>query len=548
MSWRSRSYNELPALSVRGPELRSNLRTVTMAWMYGIVWWACIVGSQTPMFQKEIGFNNFHFGLASAIPSLATISQLIAALLIERTGLRKFQFLHCGTAHRLMWIPIALVPLLLPTPSPLAVWAVLAMLAISWFNESLGRPAWMTWMSDLIPRRIRGRYFAFRGRITSVIMIAVVIGLGLLMDKNWAVWNFVNDTLHLNFIHGESEAQKSKLMLYTICGVYFVGALFGATDILLFSRIREVRPSVSHLTPPSTESIRSQLVSMFVEPFGDRLFRNYVFYSFALTFSITCSDIYYWLFSMRKLGFNSSATNLLFLVFAPIAALLASPFWGRQIDRWGRRPVLILTTIGATISLLPWFLATPSTPHPQFVETALNWASSHLSQLVGQGPWNVVSRQTPIGAYMLAMSGLIMAGISWSGIGLAQLGVVLDLGSGSGRSKTVAASYVLVSVGGFLGGFVGGCVTEWLDGCTPVGPFQWTGLTAVFGLAILVRLSSIAWLLGMPDHGSRPVRALLNQFRVNILSMFQSRPLRILGPGTQRTRTADDSVDAQDRA
>jgi hypothetical protein len=97
MSWRSRAYeDELPALSVRGPELRSNLRVVTIAWMYGIVWMVCIGGSHVYSFCRIIGFNNFEIGLMAAIPCLATLSQLIAATLIERTGLRKHQFLHCG--------------------------------------------------------------------------------------------------------------------------------------------------------------------------------------------------------------------------------------------------------------------------------------------------------------------------------------------------------------------------------------------------------------------------------------------------------------------
>ena len=44
MSWRSRTYDELPALSIRRGELRRALRIVTAAWMFGVVWMALVGG------------------------------------------------------------------------------------------------------------------------------------------------------------------------------------------------------------------------------------------------------------------------------------------------------------------------------------------------------------------------------------------------------------------------------------------------------------------------------------------------------------------------
>ena len=44
MSWRSRTYDELPALSIRRMELRRALRIVTAGWMFGIVWGSIVGG------------------------------------------------------------------------------------------------------------------------------------------------------------------------------------------------------------------------------------------------------------------------------------------------------------------------------------------------------------------------------------------------------------------------------------------------------------------------------------------------------------------------
>ena len=109
MSWRSKSYEVLPALSVRGPELRRSLRIVTAAWMFGVVWMVCISGSHVKVFGRILGFYDFAFGVMAALPWMASFGQIIAAVIIERTGLRKYQFIECVAINRLLWAAVALL-------------------------------------------------------------------------------------------------------------------------------------------------------------------------------------------------------------------------------------------------------------------------------------------------------------------------------------------------------------------------------------------------------------------------------------------------------
>lgn len=111
MSWREKSFEVLPALSVRGKELRHSLRLVTAAWMVGVIWSICVGGDQMRAFAHIMGFNDFAFGLMGAIPFIATLGQLPAAILVERTGLRKYLFFSSGIASRLLWMVLAAVPL-----------------------------------------------------------------------------------------------------------------------------------------------------------------------------------------------------------------------------------------------------------------------------------------------------------------------------------------------------------------------------------------------------------------------------------------------------
>ena len=71
MSWRRKSFEVLPALRVGGKDLRKSLRTVTGAWMLGVVWFSIISGSQMTIFAKMLGFSNRQFGLfCSHIPQM----------------------------------------------------------------------------------------------------------------------------------------------------------------------------------------------------------------------------------------------------------------------------------------------------------------------------------------------------------------------------------------------------------------------------------------------------------------------------------------------
>ena len=54
-------------------------------------------------------------------------------------------------------------------------------------------------------------------------------------------------------------------------------------------------------------------------------------------------------FYARTFGASPIAIGLLFASFS-LAQLLASPLLGELSDRWGRRPVLILSLIGTAVS------------------------------------------------------------------------------------------------------------------------------------------------------------------------------------------------------
>jgi len=514
------------------------MHIVTVAWMYGVVWFACVNSSPVQVFARTIGFSSLEFGLMAAIPFVATFTQLIAAVIIERTGLRKYQFIHCATIHRLMWIPIALVALVMPWGEKLTIYLILGLLLLSWLLESLGRPAWLTWMGDLIPRRIRGRYFAYRTRMAQLVMVISIVLISLLLDHNWRIISTVAGWLGQVMPAG-GEASRTRLTMYTVCGLFVVAALFGARDIIGFRRVRDVLPP-QKIPPPIApqRGFFSYLKYMLYDPLRDRVFRHYVAYAATMAFSIAFSGMFFWQHSMNHLGFNQLAVNVLFMVIPPLVDMAAAPVWGRLIDRFGRRPILMVATVGASVSLSPWLFVDRDTPCPGFVA----W----IVDLVAGG----VDPAWPIGAYFYGVCAWVVSGASWSGVNLAQLGVSLSFSDGQGRSRMVAASGVMISMFGALGAYLGGLTAhEFGEGVRVLlsfGPVHWTSYHITFIVSIVVRLMAVVWLVGMPDPHAQSVPALLSAVSNSVFNAVRSRAilsLHIFGWG----KPAEDKHEPEDK-
>src|SRR5215204_3752295 len=103
--------DQLPGDNAAGWTPRRSMELITLGWFFGSVWLTATTGSPTTVFLKELGASPFQFGLVAALPFIASLLSLPASLLIESTGARKKVFLYGLYFQRLLWFPIALLPL-----------------------------------------------------------------------------------------------------------------------------------------------------------------------------------------------------------------------------------------------------------------------------------------------------------------------------------------------------------------------------------------------------------------------------------------------------
>ena len=112
--------------------------------------------------------------LASLPPLIGSFAQVLSAWLGRRTGLRKPLIIIGAATQALAWLPIALLPLLLPE---LAVPCLIAAVVVYQCGGHFATPQWASLMGDLVPIRRRGRFFARRTQTVSLLTF-VSLALG----------------------------------------------------------------------------------------------------------------------------------------------------------------------------------------------------------------------------------------------------------------------------------------------------------------------------------------------------------------------------------
>jgi MFS family permease len=462
-----------------GPPLRRAMSVVTVAWLFGSVWMHGLAGAPLTHFAAALGATNFEFGLMAAIPFVAALAALPASVLIDRTGQRKLIFLIALYVNRLMWVPIAVVPWWIvhrfgPGHMHTAVMVFLVLLMVMNVGGSIGGPAWVSWMADLVPSRLRGRYFARRRQwgICSAIPAALIGG--------WA----------LDAYAGTNVAGDVLLM----CAVLFmIATVFGAADVAMFH-------FVPHTPKPRP---RQPLLRTFAGPLRNKRFAFFCLCSAILWFAIAGQGQFVNKFLIERLHVGSVSVQMIVLVGPLLATLLVLPIWGRVIDRYGKRPAMMIAIVG----LVP----------------------------VGFG-WCFLSGGTALSCGLLAALGAVC----WTGVEVANFNLTLEFSgtdrTSGGGSAYIAVHSVIVNTAGCMGGLFYGSVAEYLADWHAVAPVlgRMTFYEALFAISAALRLLAIAPLLLVKEPAAKPtvyaLRFMVGHLYNNVVGAVML-PMRIVRRG-----------------
>lgn len=442
---------------------RSAMGKVTWAWVCGAIWATTIGGAPLTMFAHGLGATEWHFGLLVAMPFIATLLSLPAALLIDSSGHRKLIFLVAQFTQRLLWLVIALVPTLLhrsgwPIGPTAALTTFLVLMALHHVTGAIGGPAWTSWMADLVPDRVRGRYFARR--------------------RQWGIVSSIPAAWLAGFVLDHFAGRNDPSAAITWAAILFaVTSLFGFMDILLFCWVPDI--AAHHAKPANrTRSIFTTLV----RPLKDRNFVWFCLYVAVLTMAVAPMGQFSNLYLVEKLGVGSTQVQMMMLVAPLLGQFLIVPIWGRMADRYGRKPMMAIATFG-------------------LVPVALGWAAMNLGYA-----WL---------GYALSVSGAML----WAAVEIANFNLVLQM-SGSadddstesgGGSGYTSVNSVISAIAGVAGGIGAGWLmascrnvqfTLGLDLDRPFGGYE-----ILFAASAVLRLlAGLIFLPRLHEPKARPTR------------------------------------------
>lgn len=273
------------------------------------------------------GADDFIIGLLAAVPFLAQIAQLFSAYLVNRTGKRKaITFWGIFAGRQMWWL---LIPLLLFFDGSWRLGILIAVVMFSSVLVMIATPGWLSWMADLVPERIRGRYFGARSAIVSVATILSTIIGGIILDRFEAA-----GIGHIGFV------------------VIIAG---GCTGALIAIFLLKKLPAVQ------SDALKMKInLSSMLEPLRDKNYRRLLRIFVAWNFSIGISAAFFVPYMINHLKMNFTEISI-YLSLASLAAILLNRPWGKIIDRFGSRPVIAFCTFGIVLVPLIWWLPTPGT-------------------------------------------------------------------------------------------------------------------------------------------------------------------------------------------
>lgn len=307
-------------------ELKRSLNYVILGVTFGMVCFTITGGSALTGYARELGAGDFIYGILMAMPVVGGVVQLYASYLLEKTGKRKSIFLTFGVVQRLLWIPIALVPYIVPSGiNFFRIWSVILLITISSMSGAFVNVSFYSWMSDLIPINIRGRYFSIRSRFSTMSGLLAGFAAAWILDR------------------------LSGFTGYTV--VFVISGIFGTADILSFIKVRDI--------PMKKPESHISMLKAIKESFSNTSFRKYVLFWTAWGFAINMSSPYFNMYALGPLKMSFMELTVAGQLACNLTTIFFITKWGRFLDRYGSKPVLYITCIGTALLPILWLFASP---------------------------------------------------------------------------------------------------------------------------------------------------------------------------------------------
>lgn len=297
------------------------MRIMLLTGMFGQIFGSITTGSALTGYVKALGAGDLLYSIFIAIPNITVVIQLVAAVVLERTGKRRGMLIVCGSIARFLWIPIGFMPFIITMDQALLrIWTAFLLYIVIACCNGFVSVSYNSFVTDFIPIRIRGNFLSTRVRLSMIAGVVAGFGIAFLLDK------FPGFTGY--------------------CIVFCIASAAGLTDMVLTSRVQ--MPEIQHDAKPTNVFV------MFREVLANKPFMRTVWTFTLWQFIAGISGPFFSVFMLNDLGMSFTQIMLMSTIVNNLSWALNIRPWGRLMDEYGPRAVLRILMLLAALTPLLW--------------------------------------------------------------------------------------------------------------------------------------------------------------------------------------------------
>lgn len=263
-----------------------------------------------------LGATSTEIGFVLAITTVVNIVQIAMAIMMQKFRNRKRMLLIFGSAHRLLWASVGLIPFIFPEELWVVMYIVLY--TVAHLGNAAGGVVWTSLISDAVPGPVRGRYFGLRNTILGgVSSLALFIG-GQILDR-----------------YPGGQGFSYLFMIVGVCAVL---------NVLAYCL---------YPNPPFEPSTATNPVGMIGKPLKDRAFIKAIIFLAIFLFvqSLTVPLFSYVMLKLMKMNYETVS----YITVVHTLVMMASYYiWGNLNARYTAQTLLLWSLPIIALACLTW--------------------------------------------------------------------------------------------------------------------------------------------------------------------------------------------------
>ena len=430
--------------------IRTSLRASTIDGAFAAFYTITTTGILLSNFLVELHASPVAIGMLTSIPMLVNLIQPVGAYLSERITSRFRYGLWTNGPGRLVWIILLLGIVAFSwgqVNSHQLVILTLGILLVANLCAGLGAASWLSWMAQIVPRKLRGRYFGLRNSVASLTNLICVPLAGLAISKWYS---------------GAIQGYGVILFVGILSAIISLGCQYFQVDINPQQQ-NALPDGISENKALSIEAVDSDLpntentetnsdLALSESSAGNSILKDFNFLMFLLyfgswVFAVNLSAPFFNYYLLDTLDIDVSWVTIYGSLRAG-ATLAMLILWGKLADRIGNRPILIFVGIVLALTPLLWLL--------------------------------VGNSQLDIWLWLPLLH--ILLGVTWAAIDLCNNNIQLGIAPAKHQAIYFASVAAVAGVSGALGTTIGGFVAQFSI---------YGGLLGLFAISVIFRLVSL---------------------------------------------------------